>query len=512
MTKHCDDKTLQKIKKIVEECRHTKKFRKKLIENELLEYIPSTHLNFSQNVYDLVYPNAIKVCKYGNSVKFRYFSDGYKFCGGVSTCKCASHSQKSSFKKTVSRKTVEEKSEIKRKREKTMYSRYGVNNPMKCSKIHDKQKKTMIINHGVEYSTQCEKLRNKGQETCIKNNGFKNILQSNISTEVLEILNNKECLGTLIKSNSILQTSEYLGVSRTTIREYLKKHELWKPSNGSTFEQNVSDFISKHVNCNFKNKNIIHPYEIDIFIPDKKIAIECNGSYWHSELQGRNKNYHLNKTKMCNEIGIDLIHIWEHDWDKNQSLIKNRLLSKVGHNNKIFARKTKIGSIPALNANYFLNSNHIQGACPASVRYGLYDGDELVAVMTFGKSRFSKKYEWELLRYCSSKQVIGGASKLFKHFQREHNPTSVVSYSDKMWNTGKVYEKLGFEYSHASAPSYYYTKNYVDFKNRVAYQKHKLEKKLEYFDSNLTEWENMQANGYDRIWDCGNDVWEWNFN
>lgn len=76
-----------------------------------------------------------------------------------------------------------------------------------------------------------------------------------------------------------------------------------------------------------------------------------------------------------------------------------------------------------------------------------------------------------------------------------------------MWNTGALYERLGFVYSHSTKPAYHYTKDYLRFENRVAYQKHKLKDKLEIFDPLLTEWQNMQANGYDRIWDCGNDVW-----
>ena len=43
----------------------------------------------------------------------------------------------------------------------------------------------------------------------------------------------------------------------------------------------------------------------------------------------------------------------------------------------------------------------------------------------------------------------------------------------------------------------------------MKYQKHKLQNILENFDKDLTEWHNMKNHGYDRIWDCGNDVWFW---
>lgn len=54
-----------------------------------------------------------------------------------------------------------------------------------------------------------------------------------------------------------------------------------------------------------KNKTIIKPLELDFYIPSENIAIEFNGIYWHSEITGqKNKNYHLNKTELCEKQGI----------------------------------------------------------------------------------------------------------------------------------------------------------------------------------------------------------------
>jgi hypothetical protein len=145
----------------------------------------------------------------------------------------------------------------------------------------------------------------------------------------------------------------------------------------------------------------------------------------------------------------------------------------------------------------------------SSRQYGLLFEGDLVAVMTFGKSRFDKNIEWELIRYATKTgvNVVGGPSKLYKYFLADTGARTIITYAARDWNTGKLYEKLGFEFKHETSPSYYYTKNYIDFENRVAYQKHKLVDKLTTFDPKLTEWENMQANGYDRIWDCGNRVY-----
>jgi len=136
----------------------------------------------------------------------------------------------------------------------------------------------------------------------------------------------------------------------------------------------------------------------------------------------------------------------------------------------------------------FLNENHIQKSSSSSIDIALFRETEIIAVMTFGMARYSQRHEYELIRFCCKKfvTVSGGASKLFKYFIKNHNPKSIVSYSDIRWNTGKLYKNL-----------------------RVSFQKHKLKSKLLHYDEKLTEWENMQANGYDRIWDCGNIVFEW---
>jgi hypothetical protein len=421
--------------------------------------------------------------------------------------------------------------DVIKKANETSMDRYGTIHPMQCDDVKNKCRESNIEKYGFAYSFEDDDVRKKAIDSIVKKygkntpyaskevqekirNGFqskygKHPTQSHITDESLSILRSKKSLSSMCDDMTSNQIASELGVSHNTVVVYLRNHGLMAVQNSSTFEREVVEFIKlNNSNDILTNERcMIKPHELDVYIPECSLAFECNGSYWHSEKQGKDKHYHLNKTKLCDEKGIQLIHIWEHDWIKTPDLIKQRLLSKLGKNERVYARKTKIKEISTEQSSYFLNKHHIQGTCPASVKYGLFEQDELVAVMTFGKSRFSKKYEWELLRYCSTKQVIGGASKLFKHFQREHSPKTVISYSDKMWNTGAVYEKLGFEYSHTSSPAYYYTKNYIDFQNRVQFQKHKLVKKLEHFDPNITEWENMQANGYDRIWDCGNDVW-----
>ena len=110
---------------------------------------------------------------------------------------------------------------------------------------------------------------------------------------------------------------------------------------------------------------------------------------------------------------------------------------------RIFARKCVIRSVDHNSAVEFLNNNHMQGACQSKYQYGLYYKNELVSIMTFGKSRF--KSEFELTRFCSKLNVtvVGGASRLFRHFLQDHSDVKeIVSFADRRMSIGNVYDKL----------------------------------------------------------------------
>ena len=200
------------------------------------------------------------------------------------------------------------------------------------------------------------------------------------------------------------------------------------------------------------NRDILNGREIDIYIPSLKLGIEYDGLRWHSEIFNKDTNYHLSKTEECERQGIRLIHIFEDEWQYKRDIVKSRLLNLIGKTpNKIYARKCTIKEVDSHTASKFLDENHIQGKCNSSYRYGLYYNDELVSIMTFGKLRKNlgstdKDGYYELLRFCnkSNTAVIGGASKLFKHFLKEKKPTNVISYADRRWSNGKKKKKLGW--------------------------------------------------------------------
>jgi len=280
----------------------------------------------------------------------------------------------------------------------------------------------------------------------------------------------------------------------------------------SKMEKEIQNWLSDYVEikCNERFYYDGHKfYETDIYVPSKKIAIEFDGIYYHSELLGKDKNYHLRKTDFFKEQDIQLIHVFENEWILKQDIVKSVIMSKLGlSSDRIYARKCQIRNLTSAEAKHFLGENHLQGYIGSSVRIGLIYNDKIVSIMTFGKPRFNKKYEWEMIRFCNKldTSVLGGFGRLLNFFIKEHS-NSIVSYADRRYSDGGVYLNNHFRLSHSSKPNYFYFKNgNYELESRNKYQKHKLCKLLNSFNSSLTEWENMQLNGYNRIFDCGNLV------
>ena len=251
--------------------------------------------------------------------------------------------------------------------------RYGVDNPSQNEEIHNKKIQTSIKNHGVECSFQKEEIRKKGKNTCINKYGVENYNQRNYSIETQKLLNDKEWL--IKQHHDDQKTIQYiagiLNINNTTLSRYLKKNGIeLKQFQKSMTEDDICASLPCEVITN--NRNIISPYEIDIYLPEYKLAIEYCGLYWHSELY-KDKNYHLNKLQLCEEKGIRLITIFEDEWLENEELVKEKLLNIIGKSEKkrLYARKCEIVTVNKKDKKIFLNENHIQGDGKSSVNIGL---------------------------------------------------------------------------------------------------------------------------------------------
>lgn len=388
-----------------------------------------------------------------------------------------------------------------------MHNMDHVNNCISCGSV------VSYINYKTGYSKTC------GDRLCTQKyaieithkNHYKNVIET--ITKQFKIINNP----------CILNDGKFTLQCKTCniIDDYDLSNGKWKrirchgcmPGSYSVCEKELYNYINNIIPSTNNYTFNEHRYggrELDIYIPSKNIAIEYNGLYWHSEQNGKDKSYHLNKTTLCESKSIRLIHVFEDEWLYKEQIVKNRLRSILGETKySIYARKCEVREIPNTQARTFIDKYHIQGYVNSPIRLGLFYNNRMVACMTFGKRRFDKKDGFELVRYCTvaNFRVLGGAGKLLKHFERNWNPTTLISYADRRWSQGGVYKSLGFEFVRNSTPNYWYFKHSVRY-NRIQFQKHKLKEKLTNFDPNLTEYENMKLNGYDRIWDCGNMVFE----
>lgn len=284
--------------------------------------------------------------------------------------------------------------------------------------------------------------------------------------------------------------------------------------NKSSYEAEIAEYIeSLGVDVLRNNRTALQGCELDLFIPSLNVAVEFDGLYWHNE-QHKENTYHLKKTEECEAKGIQLIHIFEDEWKYKQDIVKSRLCNLMGKNaERIFARKCEIRDVPYSEASNFLEVNHIQGNCVSKYRYGLYHNDELVSIMTFGSLRknlgsSSKEDCYELLRFCNKigTTVVGAASRLFSHFRKSIRFDTLISYADRRWSVGNLYETLGFEMKNISKPSYFYVVN-DKRENRFKYRKDILVK--EGFDSNKSEHQIMSERGIFRIYDCGCKVYQY---
>lgn len=326
---------------------------------------------------------------------------------------------------------------------------------------------------------------------------------------------------------------------KTEFEDYLNYN--WLPRCPNCFPLKVSLWelwirnLLNNYNLELNSRKIISPYEIDVYLPEKKLAIEYNWllfhSYWKdsdwkktwfsakffNNWKTENKKYHLNKTEESEKLWIQLLHVFENEWkDENkQKIWKSIISSKLWIiDNRIYARKCQIRIIEEKEKKEFLEKNHLQWNDNSKIKIWLYYKNELVQLMTFWKSRYNKEINWEIHRLVTKRNciVLWWVSKIFKHFKDEYLKEweTIITYADRRYSQGKIYEQLWFEFSHNSEPNFFYFKLKEQILySRLKFQKHKLKNILEKYDEKLSASENMFNNNYRRIWDCWNKVFKY---
>jgi len=387
----------------------------------------------------------------------------------------------------------------------------------KSSKVKTKRFNTCMEKYGGKTPTCSKEIAEK---VSMSNKGMKRNSHKHYDT-LDESLYSKDWLYNQYKIEKVpvYSIADKLGVTPKTVYLHLKKHKISLDSHfRSAGEEKIFEWLSQYSDNIVKNKRLPDIGEIDLYIPELKLGIEFDGLYWHSE-EKRSKTYHQDKKIKCMENGIKLISVFEHELYDKFDIIKSSILNHMNiYTSKVRASSCDIRQINHDDSKAFFESNHIQGFSSQKICLGLYHNNVLIYAMSFGKPRFNKKYEWEIIRMCCLKgyKVYGGASKLWKYFIEMYDPKSVISYCNLRYGHGNVYNVLGFEQKNITSPSYFYfnpnknknlnNRNKIEILTRYQTQKHKLSNILENYNPNYTESQNMKNSGYLRVYDAGNCV------
>ena len=487
------------LKKLINDFKYIK--MKKCVQEKKLSLETKTFLlkyfywckSISEAIYN--YKNNIRsrpICEFVGCENTKNYSATLKYSSGCSH----NHSTKLNLLSKYGVENISQLQTTKEKIKNTSLTKFGASNIFKSTVFKENLIKHNLEIYGVEYISQSPIIINKIKETNLKKYNVSCSLHSASSKiktaaswkrkyNVSHFSKNKKIQEKRLSTRKINFLEKFTNSLNNDFKilfdfsEYSKKHNSY-PFICKICKYNFNfTFTTNHIyprcpNCNpirnnnvmesdlFNSINVIQKYqnnrtilngkELDIYIPDKKLAIEFNGIYWHSETNGKDKNYHLDKTIRCEEQGIQLIHIFDSEWIEKKEIVLSLIHAKLGtFNKRIYARNCIVKEIDSQTKNIFLEDNYLFTNDSTTLNLGLFYNDDLVSIITFGKN---KKNQWIIYNYCSklNHQVLGGISKLWLYFLRNFNPDYVVIYIDKRFSQGSIFEKLGFTKLKSTSP------------------------------------------------------------
>ena len=341
--------------------------------------------------------------------------------------------------------------DVKAKKKKSLLEHYGVDNPSKSRVIQDKKKDTFLKKYGVDNPMKSDEVKSKFRDNYNAKYGVDNPFQLDVVKDKIRETN-RENLGVDYPT----QCQEVRDKVRDTFMErygvpyYFMLTKEWCEANDSKPNRDFAELLDNN-NIKYEREFRCSKYSYDFKVGNTLIEINPTATHNtrfspYGDKSVKDKYYHRDKSNCARDNGYNVIHVF--DWDDKSkviNLLKNRKI--------VYARKCDIREVDITECNQYLMVYHLQGKCSnQTIRLGLYYNNQLVSLVTFGKPRYNKKYEYELLRYCASHNVVGGANKLFKYFVDTYKPNSIVSYCDTSKFSGKVYDDLGFTLSKKNTP------------------------------------------------------------
>lgn len=463
----------------------------------------------AQKICDDIHYKTCVVC--GKQFEINLYSKNKETCSR----NCTAELRKRTMTDRYGKPFAQQVDSIRAKSIKTNLEKFGVEHPAMSEEVQAKMRKTCQERYGVDTPFQMEDFQKKSTKTCREKYNVDFTSQIPGRTEKMQQTNLERyggvapmCNQEILKRFSDRMLSEY-GVPYYCMTEDCRKSQKHIIS---TLNRKFSELLD---DCGIHNdfEFSLGKYSYDIVIPDANTLIEIDPTATHnvvntpwSDHTDIQPNYHKLKSDCANQHGFQCIHIFDwDDWNKVIDILKPK--TSIG------ARKCTIKKLDVHASEGFEDLYHLQGKCRGqAVCYGLYYQGSLVEIMTFGKPRYNKNYEWELLRLCSHSDytITGGASKLFHHFISEYAPKSVISYCDLSKFSGHVYDKIGMTYGYSTSPNKYWSngsKKYIT--NNLLLQRGYDQLFNTDYGKSISNEQLMLSNGWLPVYDCGQSVYKW---
>ena len=356
----------------------------------------------------------------------------------------------------------------------TVMRKYSVENVSQSEEIKEKKRNTSIKNFGVDNHAKLESSRKRLSEQSKKNAKSRmskasktredNILKFEQENDCISLihLNKRDNIG-YDKYGRFSEAIHKMGLDYLEYKDNIfvknedvpKIHEYRKICHEyltSYFENDILDFVKSIYDGEVLNniRKIIYPKELDIYIPQKKVAIECDGLYWHSDKIKPN-DYHFNKTLACEEKGIRLLHIFEDEWNFKKDICKSIIAESLGiYQNIINSQECVVKEISEILAKEFLENNSIYEFKIANNYFGLFYNNELIYVVSLKDKQY-------IVQECAKLNtfVENGLNKLINFIITQTNNSVFIEVDRRLQNI-EFYKYCGFEKVSESEPNYFY--------------------------------------------------------
>lgn len=480
---------------------------------DLVAAISKCHgVEFSEKMYQFLHEE-FHICPNGNNYKFESFVQGYYNCGKAKVCKCTRESVGKKVSADKQSYSPERKQEINAKREATNQEWYGVGNVGQT----DKAKQTRIEFYADDEKVAGATAKNKATKLLNHGNENYNNMEQTLKTRAekygpqywADKYNNKNYLTLydsvamefLVNNYTIPQISGLLQVTTSTVCRHLNRLKLRSPFQSSEELEIVRFLESLGITNIIRNsrKLLGNRKEIDIFLPDLKIAIEYNGVFWHhTEVPHITESYHYDKFKVSEDRGIKLISLFSSVWKAKREQVQLELINSLGLNTLIVdASVCDIRIIPNQDATDFHSLFNVLGSVDSEISYGLFHSGMLVSVMSFN----IVDGEVVISRYSYHTNVIGGTKRLLNEFVTTFNPSKLIAYTENEWMLGDVYKDAGFILHETLNPVCWYLSD----RSEELYTE-VVDELVDTEDEETGEL--VKRSKFMKVWSCGRRKWE----